>query len=82
MRCRVSSKGQLVLPKAIRDSRGFAEGAELEIDEVPDGVLLRLVKSSRTISASKLLGCTGYHGEPKTLAQMEAAVRKGARGAR
>ena len=73
MRARVSSKGQLVLPKEIRDRRGLTEGAELEIEEVADGVLLRLVRGARAVTASELLGCTRYHGPPKTLAQMEAA---------
>ncbi len=38
---RFSSKGQLILPKNIRDSRAWAPGTEFMIEETGDGVLLR-----------------------------------------
>jgi AbrB family looped-hinge helix DNA binding protein len=41
VRTRVSTKGQVVLPKAIRDKRKWAEGTELTVEETADGVLLR-----------------------------------------
>ena len=79
MRARVSSKGQLVLPKAIRERRGFDAGSEVEIEEVPGGILLRLVRPGGTTDLASLLGCTGYVGPRKTLEEMEAAIREGAR---
>lgn len=78
MRARVSSKGQLVLPKAIRERRGFDAGSEVEIEEVPGGILLRLIRSGGTTDLASLLGCTGYVGPRKTLEEMEAAIREGA----
>ena len=78
MRARLSSKGQLVLPKRIRDKRGWNQGSKVEIEEVPGGVLLRLVRDSEPATLDALLGCTGYRGAPRTLAQMEAAIREGA----
>jgi AbrB family looped-hinge helix DNA binding protein len=41
LKTRVSTKGQVVLPKAIRDKRGFGPGAELIVEDRPEGVLLR-----------------------------------------
>ncbi len=79
-RARISSKGQLVLPKHIRESKGLVEGAEVLVEEVPGGVLLTLVPGARQSSLADLVGCTGYAGAPKSLADMEAAIRKGARG--
>ena len=38
---RLSSKGQLVLPKALRDARNWGEGTEFVVESVADGVLLR-----------------------------------------
>jgi AbrB family looped-hinge helix DNA binding protein len=38
---RVSTKGQIVLPKAIRDKRKWAPGTELTVEETPEGVLLK-----------------------------------------
>jgi len=41
LKTKVSTKGQVVLPKAIRDKRGFGPGAELIVEERPEGLLLR-----------------------------------------
>jgi len=40
-RTRVSTKGQVILPKAIRDKRKWAAGTELTVEETTEGVLLR-----------------------------------------
>lgn len=37
---RVSSKGQIVLPKKIRDRMGIGEGDYIIIDELTEGVLI------------------------------------------
>jgi AbrB family looped-hinge helix DNA binding protein len=82
MKARLSSKGQIVLPKYIRDRRGWKPGAELDIQEVPEGVLLRFAKRLPEASVEDLLGCTGYAGPRKSLADMEAAIRDAARSQR
>jgi AbrB family looped-hinge helix DNA binding protein len=82
MRARVSSKGQLVLPAEVRHRRGIEAGSEVEIEEVPGGVLLRLVRGPIAASLDDLLGCTGYTGPKKTLQDMEEAIRQGARARR
>jgi AbrB family looped-hinge helix DNA binding protein len=79
MRARVSSKGQLVLPKAIRRSRDLVPGSVVEVEEVPGGILLRLVRGSSEVSLDDLLGCATYRGRPKTLRQMDEAIAVGAR---
>lgn len=38
---RVSGKGQVVLPKAIRDFKAWSAGTDLEVIDAGDGVLLR-----------------------------------------
>ena len=42
-RARISSKGQLVVPKSVRDEHGWGEGTELEFVESGAGVLLQQV---------------------------------------
>ena len=37
----VSTKGQVILPKAIRDSKGLGAGKEFVVEETREGVLLR-----------------------------------------
>ncbi len=37
----MSSKGQVILPKAIRDKRHWPAGTKLIVEETPEGVLLK-----------------------------------------
>ena len=38
---RLSTKGQIILPKNIRTSRAWAPGTEFTVEETADGILLR-----------------------------------------
>ena len=38
---KMSDKGQVVVPKAIRDTKGWPAGTDLEVIDAGDGVLLR-----------------------------------------
>lgn len=40
-RAKMSSKGQIVVPKSIRDAHGWAEGTEFEFVEADKGVTLQ-----------------------------------------
>jgi AbrB family looped-hinge helix DNA binding protein len=40
-RTRLSSKGQVVIPQAVRDAKAWGPGTELDIVEVADGILVR-----------------------------------------
>jgi len=41
---RLSSKGQVILPKSIRASHKWEPGVEFAVEDTPDGVLLRPLK--------------------------------------
>ena len=43
----VSTKGQVILPKAIRQRRRWDAGTRLVVEDTPDGVLLRPCRCSR-----------------------------------
>ena len=79
---RLSSKGQVVIPKAIRAARGWESGAELAVEDTAEGVLLRPVRLFPSTSVADVLGCAGYRGPRKTLADMEAAIAEGAKRSR
>jgi AbrB family looped-hinge helix DNA binding protein len=51
-----STKGQVVIPKRLRDAKGFAPGVEVEVIDHPDGVLIRAVTRPRKRSISELSG--------------------------
>ena len=78
-RTRLSSKGQLVLPKSVRNTRGWQPGTQLAIEEVTEGVLLRPLKPFRPARFDEVFGCLKHHGRAKTLPQMEKAIAKGVR---
>jgi len=74
---RLSSKGQVVLPKSVRRDRNWEPGTEFVIEQVKDGVLLRPVKSFKRTTAKEVLGCTGYSGPARSLTQMQEAIARG-----
>ncbi|MGB5063203.1 MAG: AbrB/MazE/SpoVT family DNA-binding domain-containing protein [Candidatus Competibacter sp.] len=74
---RLSSKGQIVLPKSVRNAHHWAPGTEFEIENRPEGVLLRPKKRFATTHLHEVVGCTGYRGPIKSLEEMEEAIAKG-----
>ena len=78
----LSGKGQVVIPKAIRDASGWRTGLELEVESTEDGVVLRPRSLGRARAVESLLGCTGYRGPTRSLAEMDAAVKREAKARR
>jgi AbrB family looped-hinge helix DNA binding protein len=76
---RLSSKGQIVLPKSVRDARSWEPGTEFAVDETPEGILLRPLRPFPPTSIADVFGCLKYKGRAKTLRQMEKAIAKGLR---
>jgi AbrB family looped-hinge helix DNA binding protein len=72
---RLSSKGQVVLPKPIRDARRWRPGTELTVEDTADGVLLRPVKPFAPSRLEDVAGSLRYAGKPKTIRQMDVAIR-------
>ena len=70
----VSTKGQVVLPKAIRDRRRWAAGTQLAIEDRPDGVLLKPVKEQKRHTLDDLAGIVKYKGPPRSVDEMNAAI--------
>jgi AbrB family looped-hinge helix DNA binding protein len=72
---RVSSKGQVVLPKAIRDAHGWSPGTELLIEDGPNGVLLRPRPRIAPSDLDAVAGCLHVDGAPaRTVEEMDAAI--------
>ena len=81
----VSSKGQVILPKAIRERRNWAPSTRLVLEDPTDGVLLKAVPVFAPTRSEDVAGMLAYRGRPKTLDEMEAAItaevkRRHARG--
>ena len=66
---RLSTKGQIVLPKSIRASHAWGPGTELTVEDTGDGILLRRASRCAKTSLDEVVGCLQFKGKPKTLAQ-------------
>ncbi len=81
----VSTKGQVILPKAIRRRRHWQPGTRLIVEDTPDGVLLKAASAFAPTRPEDVAGMLAYRGRPKTLEEMDAAItaeakRRHARG--
>ena len=70
----VSTKGQVILPKAIRERRHWGPGTRLLVEDTPDGVLLKAEPLFPPTRPEDVYGILRYSGPPKTLEEMDAAI--------
>jgi AbrB family looped-hinge helix DNA binding protein len=72
---RLSTKGQVILPQIVRDSRAWPPGTEFLVEETAEGVLLRPLSRFPVTTLAEVVGCLKYKGKPKTIAQMRKGIR-------
>ena len=81
----VSTKGQVILPQAIRKRRQWSAGTRLIVEDTPEGVLLKATPFFPPSKPEEVFGSL-YTGEPaKSLKEMDEAItaevkRRHARG--
>ncbi len=73
---RLSTKGQVILPKNIRDSRAWTPGTEFTVEETGDGILLRPTGRFPEADLDQVAGCLRVKGKSKTPQQMRTAIRR------
>jgi len=59
---RLSSKGQVVIPKSVREAHDWEPGQEFEIIENNDSVVLRPKKPFPKTTFEQVVGCANYDG--------------------
>ena len=75
-RTRVSSKGQIVIPKEIRERHRLREGSELDIVDRQDEIVLRKVSPFPATRIEDVAGCLYRKGQrPLTIKEMDEAVK-------
>lgn len=82
---RISTKGQIVIPKTIRDRHNWKPGTELVVEERAGSVVLSPGKGAEATRPEDVYGCLNYKGPTITLEAMEQAIevevkRRHARG--
>ncbi|WP_293903856.1 AbrB family transcriptional regulator [Phenylobacterium sp.] len=74
----LSTKGQVILPKAIRERRNWAAGTKLVVEDTDDGVLLRSEPLFKPTTVEEVFGMLKYDGPPISVEEMNAAVLRAA----
>ena len=70
----VSTKGQVILPKAIRQRRHWDTGTELEVEDTEDGVLLRPALLFAPTAPKDVYASLPRPPKPKSLDEMKAGI--------
>lgn len=70
----LSSKGQVIIPKAIRTHHNWSPGTRFLVEDVQGGVLLKPLNIFPLTDLQSGLGCVGYQGAAKSLDEMQAAM--------
>lgn len=75
----VSTKGQVILPKAIRDRRRWTQGTRLSVEDTPDGVMLKATPLFPDTAIDAVFGSMKHCGPALSLDEMDAAVAREAK---
>lgn len=76
---KLSTKGQVVLPKSLRASRRWKPGTEFIIEDQNEGLLLKPKTGAGSRTWESIIGCVAYAGPRKSIKEMDEAVAKEAR---
>ena len=75
----LSSKGQIIIPKQIRETYSWQTGIEFWVIDMGEGILLKPKQPFPVTTIAEVAGCLPYKGTPnkgapKTIAEMDTAV--------
>jgi AbrB family looped-hinge helix DNA binding protein len=71
---KLSSKGQVVLPSAIRTARKLKAGARFAVEDTAEGILLRPLSPFPRARIEDVCGMLKYSGPARSPEEMDAAV--------
>lgn len=76
---KLSSKGQIIIPKWLRDAYRWEPGLEFVVIDTGEGVLLKPNKPFALTTVEEVAGSLPYNGKPRTIEEMEEDLRRGVR---
>jgi len=71
---KLSSKGQIILPKAVREAHRWQPGTEFTVEDTGDGILLRPARTVAPTRIEDVAGRLRVDGPVRTLEEMETAI--------
>ena len=75
----VSTKGQVILPKAIREQRHWPAGTKLIVEETPEGVLLKPIPIFAPTDIDAVFGSLRSNRPALSVDDMNAVIAKEAK---
>ena len=72
MKLKIDRAGRIVVPKPLRDRLGLKEGAELDVVDRPEGILLRMV--DRQSPMVQVNGLWVHRGRPEPNARWDGLI--------
>jgi AbrB family looped-hinge helix DNA binding protein len=73
----LSSKGQVIIPKMLRDRYKWNPGQRLSVIDTGDGIILKPLNVFKNSELNDVAGILKYKGKGVSLDQMEEAIKKG-----
>ncbi|MFY9351677.1 MAG: AbrB/MazE/SpoVT family DNA-binding domain-containing protein [Sphingobium sp.] len=72
----VSTKGQVILPKAIRDGKNWAAGTKLLVEETAEGVLLKAAPLFSVTEMDAVFGSLRSDRAALSVEEMDAVIAR------
>jgi len=79
---KLSTRGQVVLPKSLRAEHRWKPGTEFIIQDRDEGILLKPKAGSKSRTWESIIRCVSYAGPRKSVKEMDDAVAAEARSRR
>ena len=76
---KISSKGQVVIPKSLRVAHHWEAGQELVVVDVGDGILFKPKSPFEETDINEVASSLKFTGKTRSLDDMDEAIRKGVR---
>lgn len=74
----LSSKGQVIIPKLLRERHKWNPGQRLSVIDTGDGIMLKPLNVFKNTELEQVAGILKYRGKAVSIEQMEEAIKKGA----
>lgn len=75
----VSTKGQVILPKAVRQRLNWDTGTRLTVEDIVDGVILKATPVFSPTQPKEVFKSLPFSGKAKTIEEMNAGILAEAR---
>lgn len=79
LKTRLATKGQVILPRGLREKHGWKPGKEFIVEERPDGVFLKDQSAEQHTKIQDAFGCLGPAQRIVSVEEMQEAITDEAR---